>query len=144
MVERCVLPREIVGLGVGRRRRGDQADMRCRHGQRAERRDRLQPSASDMRHIAVEGQLIGQEDGIEEACFRLPRQLLIVADVRQRERGRRGVPPRGFVMAAALDEQIEMQLAFHRSTILKTCSGGNCHAEPSNRIANVAGAACRG
>ncbi len=43
VVERAELPREIVGLGVGGRGGRDQPDAARRHGQRRQRRDRLEP-----------------------------------------------------------------------------------------------------
>jgi hypothetical protein len=64
--------------------------------------------------IIAQRELVGEEDCIEQPRFRLPRQRLVVADIEQRQRRRRGVPPGRLVVSATVDEQVQVHVAFHR------------------------------
>ncbi len=114
MVDRGELPRQVERLGIGRRAGRDQADTAGRHRQRGQHRDRFEPGARRLRRVLAERELIGEEDRVEFRRFRLARQILVVADVGQRQRRRVRMPPRRLVMAAAVKEQVEVQLARHR------------------------------
>ena len=98
VVERGELAREIVRLSVGGRGGGDQADPLGRGRQRAERGDRLQPRAAGMGNVVAQRQLVGDEDRVEQPGLGPARDVLVVADVRQRQRRGQGVAPRGLVM----------------------------------------------
>ncbi len=119
VVDRGELPREVERFGVGGRRRGDQPDPAGGPGQRRQHGDRLQPGARRLRDIAAQRQLIGEKDRIEQRRLGALRQILVVADVGQRQRRGMRMPPRRLVMAAAVDEQVEVQLPFHRTGPLR-------------------------
>ena len=68
-----------------------------------------------MRHGVGQRELVGEEDRIEEASFGAPRDVAKILDVGQRQRRGVGMPPRRLVVAAALDEEIEMELALASS-----------------------------
>ena len=84
MVQRRKLPRQIIRLGVGGRCGGDQSDPRGRHRQRTQYCNRLQPGAGRAFYIVARGQLIGQEDRIEQALFGALRQVMIILNIGQR------------------------------------------------------------
>ena len=81
--------------------------QRCQHGDGLERRARA------VRDIIAKRQLVREEDRIEQPRFRLLRQGLVVADIGQRQRRSRGVPPGRLVVTATVDEQIQVYVAFH-------------------------------
>ena len=83
--------------------------------------DGLKPGARRLRHVIAERELVGQEDGVEQARLCPLRQILVVADVGQRQRRGQRMPPRRFVVAAAVDEQVEMQLPRHGTPIPVQC-----------------------
>ena len=66
-------------------------------------------------HVVAGGERVGQEDGIEQAGFGFAREVGVVADVGQRQRRGGRMAPGGFVMAAAVDEEVEVQLAWGRA-----------------------------
>ena len=112
-IQRGELPGEVVGLGIGGRGRRDQPDAAGRERERAERGDRLQPDAGRALHVLAHGELVRQEDGVEQPGLRAAREILVVADVGERQRRSVGMAPRGFVVTAAVDEEIEVELLFH-------------------------------
>src|SRR6185437_16530441 len=71
--------------------------------------------------IAVERELVGEEDRIEQPGFGALRHVLEIADVGERQRRRLGMPPRRLVVAAAVDEQVEVHLAGHRALAFLCC-----------------------
>ena len=58
-------------------------------------------------------ELVGEEDGVEQPRLGPLREVCVVADVGERERRGRRVAPGGFVMAAGMDEQVEVQPPRH-------------------------------
>src|SRR6185369_6733436 len=78
------------------------------------------PGARRLRRVVAKRELVGQEDGVEQPGLGPLRQILVVADVGQRQRRRQRMPPRRLVVAAAVDEQIEMQLPLH-GVVLDLC-----------------------
>ncbi len=113
VVDRGELPRQVERLAVGGGGGGDQPDPLGRDGERAERRDRLEPDAAGALHVVVQRELVGEEDRIEQPRLRAAREIPVVADVAERERRGLRMPPRRFMMPAAVDEKIEMKLPFH-------------------------------
>ena len=113
VIERAELPRQIERLGVGGGCGRDQPDPAGHRRNRRQHRDGLKPGARGLRRVVAERELVGQEDGIEQPGLRPLRQILVVADVGQRQRRRQRMPPRRLVVAAAVDEQVEMQLPLH-------------------------------
>ena len=65
--------------------------------------------------ILAERQLVGEEDRIEQRRLCPLGQILVIADVGQRQRRGRRMPPGRLVMAAAVDEQVQVQLPLHRA-----------------------------
>ena len=61
--------------------------------------------------VVAHGQGVGEEDGIEQAGFRLAGEVGVVADVGQRQRRGGWMAPCGLVVAAAMDEEVEVKLA---------------------------------
>jgi hypothetical protein len=61
-------------------------------------------------------QLVGEENGIEHRCFGALRQIQVIVDVGQWQRRRSRMAPRRLVMAAAVDEQVEVQVPSHRAS----------------------------
>ena len=49
------------------------------------------------------------------------RQILIVADVGQRQRRRTRMPPGRLMVPTAMDEQVEVQLPLHRANPVLDC-----------------------
>jgi hypothetical protein len=117
VIERAELARKIVRLGVGGRRGGDQPDLACCHRKSSKCRKRFEPIERSGRDVIPETQHVGQEDRIEQTGLGLLRHLNRVLDVGQRQLRRLGMTPRGFVVAPALDEQIEMHMALHNDLL---------------------------
>src|SRR5207237_7116866 len=65
--------------------------------------------------ITAQRQLVGEENGIEQCGFGPLGQILVIADVGQWQRRRSRMAPRRLVMAAAVDEQVQVQLSSHRA-----------------------------
>jgi hypothetical protein len=114
VVDRGELPRQIEWLGVGGRSGGDQPDPTGHRRHCRQYSDRLEPGTGRLRHIAAQGQLIGEEERIEQRCLGALCQVLVIADVGQGQRRRTPMPPRRLVMAATVDEQVEVQLPIHQ------------------------------
>ena len=93
MIQRAKLPRQIERLRVGGGGGRDQPDPAGDGGDRRQHGDRLQPGARRLRRVVAERKLVGQEDGVEQAGLRPLRQVLVVADVGQRQRRRQRMPP---------------------------------------------------
>ena len=64
-------------------------------------------------HVVPQAQNVGEKDRVEQAGLGLLRHLHRVADIGERQLRRLRMPPRGLVMPAALDEQVEVHLACH-------------------------------
>ena len=107
------LAREVVRLGVGRRRGGDQPNPAGCRGERRQHGNRFEPGARCLGHIAAESQLVGEKDGIEQSGLGSLRQIHIIPDIGQRQRRRRRMAPRCLVMAPTVNEQVQMQLPLH-------------------------------
>jgi len=58
-------------------------------------------------------ELVGDEDRVEQRRLRPLRQILVAADIGQRQRRRCRMPPRGLVVTAAVNEKVEVQLPLH-------------------------------
>ena len=121
VVQRSELACEIERLGIGGRRRGNHSDPVGRHRHRREHGDGLKPGTRRLVHIIAQRELVGQEDRIEQACFCPLRQILVVADVGQRQRRGSWMPPRCFMVPAAMYEQVQMQLLRHGTPIPVQC-----------------------
>ena len=65
--------------------------------------------------VSISASCVGEEDRIEEAGLGTPREVAEIVYVGQRQRRGVGMPPRCFVVAAALDEKIEVELAWSSS-----------------------------
>ena len=118
VIQRRELARQIIGLRVGGRRGRNQTDMLGRHGQSRKRRDRLEPVERCLLDVVPQSENVGEEYGIEQACFRSPRQIDGVANVGQRQLRRPPVSPRRLVMAAALNKQVDVHLPSHATLAL--------------------------
>ena len=114
MVERRELAGKVERLGIGGRSGGDETDPARGDGKSAEHREGLEPSACRLRDIIGEVQLVGEKDRVQPGLLGPLRQVAIVVDIRQRQRRCARMAPGRLVMAAALNEQIEMNLALHR------------------------------
>jgi hypothetical protein len=80
--------------------------------------------------IIAQRQLISEEDRIEQPRFCVLRQCLVIADIGQRQRRRRGVSPGRLMVAATVDEQIQVHVTFHRMpfTVPSSCGRmADCH-----------------
>ncbi len=104
---------EIVGLGVGARACRNEADALGGDRERGQQRDRLEPEAAGARRIAGQHQTVGKEQTVEQRGLRPPGEILVVRDIGQLVRRRLRVVPGGLVMAACLDEQVEVKLPGH-------------------------------
>jgi hypothetical protein len=113
VIERRKLAREVERLGVSRRTGGDQPDLTRCHCHRREHRDGLKPATRGLRHVLAKCKLISEKDRVEQCSLCALRQIQIITDVGEGERCGRRVPPRCFMVAAAVDEQVEMQLPVH-------------------------------
>src|SRR5262245_43455807 len=113
MIQRRERPCQIERLRIRGRRGGDQANAAGAHGQRRQHGEGLERRTRTVGDILAQRQLVREEDGIEQSRFRLLRQRLVVADVRQRQRRRRRVSPGRLVVSATVDEQIQVHVAFH-------------------------------
>jgi hypothetical protein len=108
MVDGGELAGQIVRLGIGARAGGHQPDMLGLHGQRGEHDDRIGPEAPGLHGVLGEHQHIGEEDRIEPRRLGLLGEVGVIVDIHQRARIRPGMIPRGLVVAAGLDEEIQM------------------------------------
>src|SRR6185312_3314084 len=134
MVDRSELTRQVERLGIGGRRGGDQPDPVRAGRERRQHGDRLEPAAARAFDIAVERELVGEENRIEQPGFGALRHVLEVADVGQRPRRRLGMAPRRLVMPAAVDEQVEMHPAGHRAIASLCCTSALPNALNSARL----------
>ena len=110
MIQGPELPREVERLGIGGRTGGNHPDLAGRDRDRGEHGDGFKPRTRGLRDIVAERELIGEEYRVEQRGFGALRQVLVVADVGQRQGRRRRMAPRRLMMASAVDEQVEMQL----------------------------------
>ena len=113
VIERAKLPREVIGLGVGGRSGRDQTDALCRHGQRGKRGDRLEPVERCRLDVIPQPQDVGQEDRVEQTGLRPSAPSPRCTEYRSAAVSMIWMPPRGLVMATALDKKIEMHDPFH-------------------------------
>ena len=108
----------VVGLAVGCRGRGCQANVAGGHGQGRQQRQRLKAQCGRRVHVGCGAQAIGQEDHVELGVFSGLGQALDQAQVFAARLGI-GVAPASHVVAGALQEQAQAHLAG---------SGGRGHA----------------
>ena len=69
MVERRELPREIVGLAVGRRSGGDQPDPVGQSGEGAEQHQRLELTTRGMSEVFSKCDMVGEENRVQFRRF---------------------------------------------------------------------------
>ena len=62
----------------------------------------------------AECELVSKKDRVKPRRLGTLRQILVIADIGQRQRRGRRVPPRRLVVTATVDEEVEMQLPLHR------------------------------
>ena len=136
VVDRGELPREIERFGVGGRGGCDQPDPAGRHRHRRQYGDRLEPGARCLGYVAAERQLVGEENGIEQCRFGALCQILVIPDVGQWQRRGSRMTPRRLMMAAAVDEQVEVQLPSHRANPC-WCLPPGSRREGGRRIGNL-------
>ena len=110
MIERGEQSRQIVGFGVGRRRRRDQSNAAGDGRNRRKPGDRLKSKSLRIADVIRQRGSVGEEDRVELAGFGALRQFLIVGDVKDAIRRGVLVAPRSFVVAAGIDEEIEGKL----------------------------------
>jgi hypothetical protein len=60
--------------------------------------------------VVGERRSVGEEDRIELVRFRALGQFLVIANVEHAVRRRPLIPPRRFVMAARIDEEVKVKL----------------------------------
>ena len=120
MVDRGELARQVERLGIGGRGGRDQPDMAGRHAERRQHGDRFEPGARRLPDILGKRQLVGEKDRVEQRRLGPLRQILVIADVGQRQRRGVRMPPRRLVVAAAVHKQVQMQLPFHRDLFTST------------------------
>lgn len=132
MVERSELAGQVERLGIGGRGGGDHPDAVRRDRDRRQYGDGFEPGARRLRHIPAERQLVGEEDRVEQRRLGALRQILVVANVGQRQWRGVGMPPRGLMMATAVDEQVQVQLPLHR-VILGSAPHRHKPARPGRR-----------
>ena len=118
MVQRGELAGKIVRFVIGRRGRGDQADPARQRRERAQQSERFQFAARGMGEFVAERELVGEEDGIQLGRLGREREIAVIGEVAQRLLRRGGMAPGRLVMAAAVDEEIEVKLACHGGSIL--------------------------
>jgi hypothetical protein len=75
----------------------------------------LEPDAWRLRYVLCERELVGDENRVELRRLRPPGQILVVADIGQRQRRRSRMPPGGLVVPAAVNEEVQVQLPLHRA-----------------------------
>ncbi len=114
MVERGELAGEVVGLVVGGGGGADQPDVLGRAGDGGEQGQRFQLALRDMADAAADGELVGEEHGIELAALGDARDLPIIADVGDALGLRLRVEPRGLVMAGGGNEDVEVKAGIGR------------------------------
>ena len=109
MVERGEQPRNIVGLAVGARRRGDQADMFGHAGQRRQKRQRFEAGIGVMRDAALDRipdrHVVGDEDGVDARPLGRLHQLAIIVEIEHFAARRAGVAPGHAVVALRVEEE---------------------------------------
>jgi len=93
VIQRRELPREVERFRIGGRRRGDQPDPAGRDRHRRQDGDRLEPSARRLRHVLAQRELVGEKNGVEQRSLSPARQILVIADVGQRQRRGSRMPP---------------------------------------------------
>ncbi len=136
VVERGELARDVVGLVVGGRRAGDEAEALRHRGERADHGQRLEHVdarvVGELRVVLrrmAHRDAVGPEHEVEAGAFRLPRHLLPEADVHRRIHPRSRHPPARGVGAVRDDVEPELHLA-----VLDRHSGvpvrGRCATRP--------------
>ena len=117
-VERGELAGDVVGLLVGGRGGGDEADALGERRQRREQRHRLE--ARDLGVAALDaaaegdGEAVSEEVGVEEPAFGGPGELAVELEAGGAVGRRVGVAPCGDVLATAGEEGAELDLSGHR------------------------------
>ncbi len=115
VVERGEFARDVIGLVIGRRRRGDEADalrhhrQRGQQGQRIERRDRRATLQRRHRHVQ-DRQMIGHEEGVELSLLQLLRKPHQVLQVEIGVRICARIEPPGGMDSDGTHESAEFQL----------------------------------
>lgn len=111
MVERGETARHMVGLGIGGRRGGGEAELLRPHGKRCQQGQRLE-LADGRGMLAVAGrEAVAQEEHVEFAALGSRRDVLHQAEIGPSFDGGVGMPPATDVMAGRLHEDAEPHLA---------------------------------
>ena len=113
MIERGKLPGQVERLAVTGGRRAHQANVTGDGAERGHQRDGLQVRVGRVLAGITQRQRIGEKNRIQQAFFRQHRQLPVIVQIGQRATRCQRVAPGAFMVAAAHDEEIEMQLAVH-------------------------------
>nr|BFE73395.1 hypothetical protein GCM10020092_066960 [Actinoplanes digitatis] len=121
-VERGEPPRQVVGLVVGGRRGGDQADPLGRPGERGEQHGRLEHPGRAAPDLVPEHRPVGEEERVELAPLGDAGQVLVVLDVDLGVRVALRQPPRGLVVPDTHQERVQVKLS--RSAAHATASAG--------------------
>lgn len=78
MVERCKLPREVVGFAVGRRGGCDQPDPFGQSSEGAKQRQRLKLASRGMSEVLSLCDMIGEENRVQLRCLRRQCEIAVM------------------------------------------------------------------
>ncbi len=131
MVERREAACHVIGLGVGGRRGGGEADLARAHGERRQQGQRLELADGRGVLAVAGGKAVAQEEHVELAALGRGRDVLHQAEIGPSFDCGIGMPPAADVMAGRLHEDAEAHLAarlwfeilFHSWSFL---SAGEC------------------
>ena len=122
VVERGEAAGHVIGLGVGRRGGGGEAQPRGAHRESRKQRQRLELADCGGMLAISRGEAVAQEEHIELPALGSGRDVLHQAEVGPAIGHGIGVPPAGDVMARRLDENAETHFScqiVHRGRLLR-------------------------
>ena len=132
VVQRREEPGRVVRLQVRGAGRADQADPFRGDGDRGQPGERLDPEPGGVLHVAFQRRAVRVEHRVQLRRLRPLRELLVEADVQQPVRLGFRVPPGGLVVAARVDEQVELQLPAHQNA--EPMEASACPSAPAKRL----------
>ena len=124
VVERREQPGRVVGLEVRRRRGADQPDPRRHRGDRGQPGERLEAEPAGIPDVVGQRGAVGEEHRVELLGLGAAGQVLVVGDVQDPVDGGVRVPPRGLVVPAGVDEQVELELPWRAHALTASTVGG--------------------
>ena len=115
VIQRCENARNRVGIAVGRRHGRGETNMRRRHRQRREQRQRLQAASIGWMVAQIGGQAVAQKQEVEQPPFGDGRHTLEHLDVEKGLVGA-GIAPTGGVIASSEQKDAKVDRPWHDCT----------------------------